>query len=411
MKLKLTSYLALLIAGIVTMDSSHGQNLTVEERHGLKCWVVKTDKMEMAVTQVGGHMAPVTFYRDSRNSVSPYYVSPWQEEGHAEFPAEVLVPLRGDFFCLPFGGNGDIHNGEKHEPHGETATALWELQEIHTDAAGSSLILNLDTHVRKGRITKKLHLLNGENVIYSTHTIDGFAGPTPLGHHATLAMPEETDAFQIFHSPIEFGMTNPGVFSNPVNREYQQLEIGAKFSKLSSIPSIYKSAGNLDVSKLPREKGYADLLVIAQKQSKKPAWLTALNHKENWMWFSVKDQSVLRSTVFWLENGGRHGFPWDGRNNCVGIEDVTAYFADGLVPSMKPNALTELGVPTTVSLTNDKPTHIHYIQGVTKVPEGFKDVKAVDFRNNGSIVFSSSEGIDVHVKANWSFVLDGKLNR
>lgn len=383
------------------------QNLTVEQKEGQKCWVIKSDNIELAITQKGGHMAPVTFYRKSNNPVAPYYISPWQNENHAEFPAEVLVPLRGDFFCLPFGGNGDVFNGEKHEPHGESATAHWDLQEVQTDSNGSRLVLTMDTKVRKGKLTKTLHLKNSENVIYSTHTIEGFAGKTPLGHHATLAMPDETDAFSIHHSPIKFGMTNPGVFSNPENREYQQMAIGAEFQSLSRIPSIYQGRDSLDGSKLPREKGFADLFLITQKPSDSPAWTAAINSKENWMWFSFKNAEVLSSTVFWLENGGRHGFPWDGRNNCVGIEDVTAFFADGLVPSMKENVLTKKGVSTTVELTDEKPTHIHYIQGVTKIPEQFEDIESVEFNRDNTVTFTSSNGISIHIKAQWDFVLNG----
>lgn len=392
------------------MPSLDAQNLSVESRNGLKCWVIKSDSIELSITQQGGHMAPVTFYRNSRTPVSPYYISPWQEEGHREFPAQVLAPLRGDFFCLPFGGNGEAYKDEKHEPHGETATALWDLNEVRTDPSGSTLVLKMNTQIRKGTVTKKLHINNSENVIYSTHTIEGFAGKVPLGHHATLAMPEEMDVFHIFHSPIEFGMTNAGLFSNPENREYQQLAIGAKFASLDAVPSIYADSDNLNVGRLPREKGYADLFQIIQKQGDEPAWIAALNTKENWMWFSIKDQSLLRSTVFWLENGGRHGFPWNGRNNCVGIEDVTAFFAEGLVPSMNENSLSQNGVMTSVSLSSQKPTHVHYIQGLVRLPEGFADVKSVSFNENDSIVFTSSNGTKVYAKTRWKFVFDGRHN-
>ncbi len=401
--------LSLLILSFL-MSPVSAQNLTVESRKGLKCWVIKSNNIELSVTQKGGHMAPVTFFRNSRNPVSPYYISPWQMEGHKEFPAQVLVPLRGDFFCLPFGGNGDRHEGEKHEPHGETATSLWELKEVSTDQFGSSLAVQLKTHVRKGTVTKRLHINNDENVIYSTHTIENFAGKVPLGHHATLAMPEELETFHIFHSPIEFGMTNAGLFSNPENREYQQLAVGAEFSSLSAVPSIYQKADNLDVGKLPREKGFADLFQIIQKQGKKPAWVVALNTKDKWMWFSIKNQSLLTSTVFWLENGGRHGFPWNGRNNCVGIEDVTAFFAEGLVPSINENVLSKRGIRTSINLSSAKPTDIHYIQGVSRIPNGFDDVASVSFPDNGKVVFTSSEGVDVYAKARWQFVFDGRHN-
>ena len=71
-------------------------------------WVIRTSDVELAVTQLGGHMAPVTFHRRSAAPVQPYYISPWQGE-RLKIDEPVLVPLRGDFFCLPFGNNQDAY--------------------------------------------------------------------------------------------------------------------------------------------------------------------------------------------------------------------------------------------------------------------------------------------------------------
>src|SRR5262245_45101693 len=59
-------------------------------------FVIGTRQVELAVTELGGHMSPVTFFRDSRRPVQPYYISPWQDEKPSKMPAPVLVPLRGD---------------------------------------------------------------------------------------------------------------------------------------------------------------------------------------------------------------------------------------------------------------------------------------------------------------------------
>jgi hypothetical protein len=75
-----------------------------------------------------------------------------------------------------------------------------------------------------------------------------------------------------------------------------------------------------------------------------PAWVAATNAEAGYVWFSLKDPAVLRTTVFWIENHGRHGHPWNGRNNCLGLEDVTAHFADGLAASTRDNVLTKEGV-------------------------------------------------------------------
>ena len=382
------------------------QAASTQTHAGLSCWVIKSDQIELAITKTGGHMAPVTFYRGSDAPVAPYYISPWQGEKH-EYPVPVLVPLRGDFFCMPFGGNGDEYRGEKHPPHGETSGSKWSYESSETKGARTTLTLTMDTKARAGRVTKKLHLLEGQNVVYSTHVIEGFEGKTSLGHHATLQMPEQEGAFKISHSPIKFGLTNPTQFSNPANGEYQQLGINQRFSSLSAVPSIFKGAPDVDCSKLPQKKGYADLVMIfPQDTAGKPAWLTAVRADKGWMWFSLKDPRTLTSSVFWLENRGRHMLPWFGRNNCVGLEDVTAFFADGLKPSASDNILTRQGIKTAQDISGT--FKVHYIQGVAKVPAGFTDVANVEFAG-GVATFISTSGKRVMVPVRHEFLKNGEL--
>ena len=47
---------------------------------GQPSWVLANGQVELAVTALGGHMAPVTFHRDSASRVQPYYISPRQGE-------------------------------------------------------------------------------------------------------------------------------------------------------------------------------------------------------------------------------------------------------------------------------------------------------------------------------------------
>ena len=86
-------------------------------------------------------MAPVTFLRDSGKPVQPYHVSPWQNEGLKDFPAPVLASLRGDWFCIPFGGNGAEFRGEKHPPHGEVAGSEWALVDSKRSGTTTTLVL------------------------------------------------------------------------------------------------------------------------------------------------------------------------------------------------------------------------------------------------------------------------------
>ena len=377
--------------------------------HSQPSYILSNGQVSLAVTELGGHMAPVKFYGDTKSPIEPYYISPWQDEPQTEMPAPVLNSLRGDFFCLPFGGNADAVNGEKHPPHGEIAGAKWKGVSKSTDGQETTLTLLFNTQVRNGNITKQLSLVNGHNVVYSKHTITGFAGRVPLGHHATLAMPEKEGSMHLASSKMRFGMTCPGVFSDPKNREYQALLPGVQWTDLTKVPVLAKGAPDADLSQLPGRYGYADLVqLVNDPASDDPAWMTATFPDQGYVWFSLKDPKVLASTVLWMENHGRHGHPWNGRNNCLGLEDVTSHFADGLAPSMAENVLSKQGVPTTVELKADQPTVVNYIQGVARIPAGFDRVQTIEF-GTGEMTLISPEGQRVRVPVSHQFLKTGKL--
>ena len=343
------------VAATSLPTSLPGAPVAAEERtiHGQPSWIIATDDVELAITKRGGHMAPVTFDRKAGAPIRPYHISPWQDEGLDNLPAAVLVPLRGDFFCMPFGGNAAPLGSER-------------------------------------------------------HVIEGFAGPTPLAHHATLAMPEEEGVVRVSTSPFRIGMTCPGVFSDPASKEYQSLASGQTFTDLAHVPSAFKTPADVDCSRFPTRRGYADLLALVADEAKLgggPAWTAAVNTEDHWAWFAIRDARVLPTTVFWIENHGRHGVPWLGRNNCLGLEDVCGFFADGLVPSIEPNALSKQGVRTAITLDAARPTEIRYAQGAVRVPEGFDEVKTIDFSTPGRIKLIAASGQAVTVPAQHAFVM------
>ena len=384
---------------------------STHEVHSQPSFLLSNKTVSLAVTEIGGHMAPVQFYADSDHPgpIEPYYISPWQDEPQTEMPAPVLNSLRGDFFCLPFGGNAEAVNGEIHPPHGEIAGAKWTALSVEELGDITTLTMEFETRVRPGKVTKQLSLHQGHNVVYSKHTIEGFAGRVPLGHHATLAMPEKDGAVHLASSKIRFGMTCPGVFSDPQKREYQALLPGVQWTDLTKVPVQAKDASDADLSRLPGRYGFADLVqLVNDPAGDEPAWMTATYPDAGYVWFSLKDAQVLASTVFWMEYHGRHGHPWNGRNNCLGLEDVTSHFADGLAPSIAENVLSKQGVPTTVDLTKDHPTVVNYIQGVVRVPSGFERVETIQFHSN-KIVLLSTTGHTVSAPVQYEFLKSGQL--
>ncbi|MDB5385629.1 MAG: hypothetical protein JWM11_1275 [Planctomycetaceae bacterium] len=394
-----------------TATCCRADEAAVRTVHSQPSFIVTTPQVELAVTEIGGHMAPVTFFRDSGKPVQPYYVSPWQDEKPTVMPAPVLVPLRGDFFCMPFGSNSEEVGGEKHPPHGEIVGTKWKFAGTKKLADVTTLTMSIETHARQGRVTKELSLVDGQNVIYSRDTIDGFAGRVPLGHHATLAMPDKEGTVRLVASPFRFGMTYPGLFGDPKQREYQSLQPGAKWTSLAKVPVAWKGEPDADLTKLPARQGHADLIQLVNEPWEKthgPAWMTATFTDAGYLWFSLKDPAVLNSTVFWIENHGRHGHPWNGRNNCLGLEDVTSYFADGLAASTRENMLTKQGVATAIELKPSQPTSVNYIQGVVKIPDGFEMVQTLDF-GPGQVTFVSTTGKRVVSAVRHEFLKSGKL--
>ena len=112
--------------------------------------------------------------------------------------------------------------------------------------------------------------------------------------------------------------------------------------------------------------------------------------------------------MFWFSNMGRHGAPWDGRNRCLGMEENCSYFAEGIVPSLKPNVVSDAGFPTAVEFSPDAPTKVRLIQGAVRVPDGFVVVEDVKFAP-GKVTFTSVTGKTVEADVAHGFLKTGEL--
>jgi len=376
---------------------------------GQPSWRLASDKVELFVTQTGGHLGPVTFDRKGR-ALQPYSIAPWAEEKTDAQMPPLIKALRGDFFCMPFGSNARPFRGEKYPVHGETANAQWSYSG-QTDYNGcTSLVLSLNTRIRKARVSKFIFLIEGHNAVYCAHIISGARGPMDLGHHAMLKFPDYPGSGAISTSPFKCGQVYPGAFEKPEDGGYSQLKPGARFSSLASVPTVFGSRA--DLSSYPARRGWEDLALLAAKVSACPlsadglpfAWTAVTFAKERYVWFALKDPRVLRSTIFWISNGGRHYAPWNGRHkNVLGLEEVTGYFADGLCESARKNSLTAQGVPTCLHLHPKRPLLVKYIMALALVPRGFDRVAAIQARAK-EVVLKSASGLAVSTPLDAGFL-------
>ncbi len=365
---------------------------------GQPSWRVAASQVEAHVTRLGGHLAPVIFDRGGRR-LSPYAVAPWAEEKTPATMPPILKALRGDFFCMPFGGNETPLQGEQFPPHGETANALWHFESLETVEGESTLHLSLETTVRPGRVDKRIRLKDGQNAIYSEHIISGMKGPMSPGHHAILRFPNAPASGVISTSPFLHGEVLPTPFEIPAQRGYSYLKPGALFTNLSAVPAL--TGENADLSHYPARRGFEDLVMMVSDPALPFAWTAVTFPKVRAVWFSLKNPRILRETVFWLSNGGRHYEPWNGRHvNVMGLEEVTSYFHYGLAESVAKNPISKNGHPTYLTLDPNKPLRVPYIMIMTPVPPGFDsvaDIVAAPDQHGVTLLSTSGKRVKVPV--------------
>ena len=369
--------------------------------HGQPSWHFTSDKVDAAITQQGGHLAPIKF-RLPHGVVQPYSVAPWAEEKESAKLPRLLQSLRGDFFCAPFGGSESLYQGEKHPPHGEVAHEPWKLESATKTKDETELHLSLKVKVRKGRVDKTIRLRRGETALYCRHVLTGMAGKMNFGHHATLKFPDAEGSGLIDTSPISLGQVLPVAFEKPAEGGYNSLKVGAPFSKLNHVPTMDGTVA--DLSKYPARRGFEDLVMMAHQASPEFAWTAVTFPAERYVWFALKDPRVLTSTVLWISNGGRHYAPWNGRHvSVMGLEDVTSYFHLGLAESAKPNPVSKRGIATHLTLKANSPLTVNYIMAVAAIPKNWGRVKSI-VRSAKGVTLKSDKGRTVHAPLDVDFL-------
>lgn len=374
--------------------------------YGQPSWRLASTSVEAFVTVQGGHLGPVTFDRNGRK-LRPYSVAPWAEESVDPSLPPILRVLRGDFFCLPFGGNDTPYRGEKHPVHGETANARWRFESLETHGGRTCLHLSLRTKFRPGRVDKRIWLVDGEDVIYSQHRVSEMNGSMNLGHHAMLRFPDAPGGGRVSTSPFVHGQVFPQAFELAENGGYSWLRRGATFSSLEKVPTL--DGKTADLTRYPARRGFEDLVLLVSDAKASFAWTAVTFPEQGHAWFALKDPRILRETVLWISNGGRHYPPWNGRHvNVMGLEEVCSYFHFGLAESARKNPLSAMGHPTCVALSPKKPLIVPYIMGLAKTPRGFDRVTSIAAAVRGrGIVLESATGKKAHAPVQLDFLTAG----
>jgi hypothetical protein len=406
---------------------------------GQPSWIFESSHVSACLTRLSGHLAPVTFtvaggpsvrsrQTTGRRSkverrVQPYAIARWamaREKPPQGTPA-LLRALRGDFFCCPFGANEVPFRGERHPPDCETANDRWRLEGLYRHRALDrsanatnrlTLHVSLSTSVRKGRVDKYLTLVDRHPAVYSRHLLTGMNGPVSLSHHALLKFPSQPDSGVLTGSRFVYARVLPTLFETPAQGGYQSLLPGATFRSLERMPTVCSAADDwTDLTRFPARSGFDDLVLLTADSRLRFAWTAVTFAREGYVWFALRDPRVLRHTILWMSNGGRHYASWSRRHvGVMGVEDGTAYFHYGPAESAGRNPLNRRGSPTTLRLNSRSPTSIYYIMGVAPATRGFDRVARIE-RSSEGIDLISRSGSSVHVALDISFLETGEITR
>lgn len=360
--------------------------------HGEPSFHLGTPEVDLSVTARGGHLAPVVFHLPGRD-VSPYSLSPWLPSEYPEVPP-LLSVLRGDFLCLPFGGQDDG------PPHGETANHAW--QEI--EATKRSLRLHIACSDTGATVDKSLAIHPGQHAIYLENRISGLTGDFNYGTHPILDF-SGISTGRVTTSPIRWASVYPGNFSDPAAGESQALAPGGRFTDLRAVPLA--NGGTSDLTTYPARAGNDDLVMfthVAATAEQPFAWTAAV--LDGYVWFSLKNPADFPSTLLWLSNGGRSAPPWNSRHTArLGIEDACSHFSDG-VKTSRLDLLASENIPTTRRFQPTESVSLRNIHAVAAWPAENGAILTITPMGDCQVRLTGEHGDAWDVSLDWKFILE-----
>lgn len=352
--------------------------------------------IEATMTEGGAQLAPVTFGLDTK-PFNPYFVSPWQGENLPMEPG-VLRSLRGNFFCLPFGAGGLSDDDRVFRAHGEVASEPWTFEYADRTASGDRIVLSIKPRDIGGMVLKTVEIDEAASTIFTEVTVEGALGNYPVGYHPNLRMPFAGRMY-LSLSPWETVRVMPRTALQYKPAEYYDLLPGIRAASLTRVPTLAGSFSDCTV--FPRVEGFVDIVAAWRCPSDELAWSFAAYPEEGYAWYSLKSSRRFGSTLLWMENRGRHQFPWNGRTSVLGVEDVTSYFADTVGTSQGPNDMNALGYPTCHTFRPEETSRFPYLEGIVAIPSGFSRIAQAGPTRSG-FSFTSTKGQTVEIVADLS---------
>ena len=92
--------------------------------------------------------------------------------------------------------------------------------------------------------------------------------------------------------------------------------------------------------------------------------------------------------------------------SAIGVEEITAYFFYGIIPSIDKNPIQERGFRTYAEFDATRPTSVKLISGVVPVDKSFRGVKDIVAKNDHEVTILGRGGEKLDVPCRTGFLHD-----
>jgi hypothetical protein len=378
----------------IIMPDTRGYVSRITEIGERAATVLEHSSIRVMIDDIGGMVPELSGNKDGQWLNShwvPWFRSnsgkPYNDAEHGSFwKANLLYQLAGNFSCIPNFGPGHIIDGISMPAHGWTANQVWHYINSDTDDTSGALwalsVLESPEKAMPLSFSKIDAIIPGQAVHYTSIRVSN-RGFTDLeicaGWHNTIGLPFLSPGCRISGAGKKWMTPLPGTEFDTTTR----LALGAEFNSLSQAPVL--KGGKTDLSIVPAENGFTDMVVGAIPKTEKTGWFSLVNpyYKMAYLSFftgpadSGEDDIILYFNDLWMQYGGRPFTPWSAYEGspditrCLGLENSVSAFANGLEYSR--NQKTLMGNPTTVTIPASGKKTLRYGTLVAPYTEGLDE--------------------------------------
>ena len=344
-----------------------------------------------------GHIRELVIICEGRR-LAPFHTAPWVDDplivGDETIPGSLRF-LSGDFFCAPF-STSDVEHAP---PHGWTANSPWRHAATVEEPDGVTALYRLERSVMDANVEKRFTLRNHHPFLYETHVFSGGAGAVPVANHAMVRLP--AGGRIAFSAKYAIETPSAPIEADPATGR-SRLAYPARTEDPTRVPMA--DGGFADITSYPFAERHEDFVMLVEKRENRLGWFVASRPSNGDAMVSLKNPAEFPVTFLWFSNGGRDYAPWNGRHTDVlGVEEGRANSIHGHRASVEPNALSEAGTPTALTLHPNGQMAIHNVIGALRLPASGSPIADVQCEAD-SLDFLCEDGTRVSVKFDTAFL-------